>query len=673
MKIKKNKVISIIIMMFVVVISLIGLAFASTILTQAPIGSTQTTGVPTLASTVNNTNVINITNYVYINTTNYVTTYVNTTNNLTNFVNNTNLIFVNNTIYNNFTNNITNSVNYTNVVTFFSYQNFTVENNITVNVNVTSDILNNITNIILNTISNNITILNDIINNVTNTVNTNVLYNVTNEITNNNNITNAIIINVTDIIYNTLYNNITNDIVNNVSNTIYSYFYANFTNEIFFNLTEFITNNIANNNNITNIISINVTNNLVNNINITNSIINNVSTTVLNSIYSNVTVNNSVNISFNSYYDVTDVYNITNNISNTLNIIGNNNNLGEIFNNTIINSPIQHVISDEDNLLMYNHNNHSTFYIDDTNNMVGVNILNGSESHAQAFVVSTEINVMNGTITSISYDAIFNVTTINVNTVLPEYFVDAGNIYINGTKYYVFNRLNDTSFSINGNRSINTSSWSYQQAPYIDVNGAPNTERGYTISSDGVWQWAWYVPDWSNNTVWCLQNRNAWFNNNTNAFCIDSNGNMNIYGKLLANSYYGELYNVSQQSFTMTTQNVWYNITSFDIGSNSGFESINNYKLNCTQNGLYFVTYSINAEVNNNDNINYRIIINNTVEQKGDTIQRYANGLPNNIVGQFLHRFTEGEIVYLQLQDITRNGATITFYNKNLIMTRVGN
>jgi hypothetical protein len=210
-------------------------------------------------------------------------------------------------------------------------------------------------------------------------------------------------------------------------------------------------------------------------------------------------------------------------------------------NNTLENSPISHIITDADNLLMYN----GTLYIDDTNAMVGVNIVPGTESYAGAFTVQSPIRQGHGEIQSAGdYDLISNSTLVDCNETLPESFVDAGSLYVNDTTYYIYSIENETAFRVLGNwsSSYSSSNWSWRQAPYIDIDGPADSERGYTISSDGTWQWAMYTPDYSNNSQFCVQNRNAWFNGNYNAYCIDSTGDMRVYGNLKATSITVPLY-----------------------------------------------------------------------------------------------------------------------------------
>ena len=71
----------------------------------------------------------------------------------------------------------------------------------------------------------------------------------------------------------------------------------------------------------------------------------------------------------------------------------------------------------------------------------------------------------------------------------PASFVQGSTIYINNTAYLVFSIINSTHLRIFGNLSFSSNNWSWQQAPFIDVNGPESTARGYSWSQDGQWQW----------------------------------------------------------------------------------------------------------------------------------------------------------------------------------------
>jgi hypothetical protein len=157
------------------------------------------------------------------------------------------------------------------------------------------------------------------------------------------------------------------------------------------------------------------------------------------------------------------------------------------------------------------------------------------------------------------------------------------------------------------------------------------------------------------------------------SFSVAPNGDTVIGGTLLANGFYGEGYNSTNLALTMTTQSVWYNITGFFSGEMSGWNLSNSFIFTCTQAGLYDVYYSFNGAVNNNDIVQYRFLVNNVLESKGDITMRYSNAQSEVVNVRFLRRFAVGDVVYIQVMDTSRNGAINTFDNRNVMMIRIGN
>lgn len=156
-------------------------------------------------------------------------------------------------------------------------------------------------------------------------------------------------------------------------------------------------------------------------------------------------------------------------------------------------------------------------------------------------------------------------------------------------------------------------------------------------------------------------------------FTIAPNGNTEISGTLLANGFYAELYNTTTSTITLTTQSAWYNVSNMNTGELSGWITTQGYILNCTQSGLYQVTYSINGAANNNDVYNYRVLINNIVELKGDATMRYSSGQSDQVVSTFLKRFNTYDNIILQIRDTSRANGQFTYDNRNILLTRIGN
>jgi hypothetical protein len=194
-------------------------------------------------------------------------------------------------------------------------------------------------------------------------------------------------------------------------------------------------------------------------------------------------------------------------------------------NNTLENSPIVREITDEDFMTFYN----GTFYIDETNNVVAVNVVPGAESHSQAFQVNTFKKTGVGNLTTGAYNSSLNITLITSDTILFEDLTDASNLIIGSTHYYVWQLINETAFYISGNYTFTTTSWFYKQAPYIDINaGTNNIERGYSISTNGSWKWAWSIPINTNDSSLCFQQSDLYYQGTTDAFCIDTSSGKSL-------------------------------------------------------------------------------------------------------------------------------------------------
>ena len=206
--------------------------------------------------------------------------------------------------------------------------------------------------------------------------------------------------------------------------------------------------------------------------------------------------------------------------------------------NTLGDSPIQSLVTDEAYMTIYN----GTFYIDNTNKVAGVNIIPGEESHVQAFQVNTFNTTGVGTLTSISYNSTTNLTLVTNSQNLSEGITDATNIYVEANTYYIFQWINITSFYVSGNAIINTATWSWQQAPYIDINGPQDLERGLSISESGQWKWAMKTSGYTNSTDLCFQQSGLYYKGTTNAMCLDVTSGKSILKNNGAGAFIDYLY-----------------------------------------------------------------------------------------------------------------------------------
>lgn len=519
-----------------------------------------------------------------------------------------------------------------------------ISNNNYIVVNITNNITNNVTTLVTNNITNNFTSW------------LNQSYYITNNLTNN--ITNIVENNVTT------YINFTNNISNN--------YYAGWLT-IVNNITENITVNVTTINNITNPITVNITTNS------NETIIQQVNVTL-------VTENLTNNITINNYYNLTNSitpYLLTSNTSSDIDFNVTymfeslyynltTNYIPQYNGSSLIDSPIQRIITDEDTLLFYD----GDLYIDDTNGMVGVNIELGTESYNQAFQVNSKLIDGTGTISSTGvYDSVLNYTVFTTTNPIPEPLSDATTIRFGGNTYFVFNTINSNTLGIQGNHSvaITSSNWTWKQSPYIDVNGGEDEERGYTISQDGEWKWALLSPRNENSSQFCIQSSDKYFTTgNLCQMSMDTNGNVNVGGTLLAQGFYGGIYNTSTGTTTMTLQTVWYNLTGFTSDTSNGI-IIGNSDMRVNQSGTYVISYYVSGSVNGADDISMRISVNNVSIAKSVSTIRYANGVSNVASWSMLYKFNVNDVITMQVSDLSSNNKIFTSNNKNIIMYRIGN
>lgn len=556
-----------------------------------------------------------------------------------------------------------------------SYSNYTItaptfdtivnnSNYIIINItnNVTTFVTNNLTNNITNTIENNITTYINFTNNITNDVTTYV--NVTNNITNNfsNNFYSGWI---------TIENNVTNNITQYINTTQLV--------EVTYNLTNNITNIINNTNYINNLINITLTNNITDNSTINFNVFNITNNNTFNySYYFNVpyslspyilTFENSSNISFNESYLFSSLYN-----NNFYNGTLTTNYLIKFNGTNFIDSPIKSYTSDENVLIIYD----NLLRLDNTHHNIGINVQEGFENHEQALSVQTFLLNITGSIVSTGqYNSVTNSTNFTSTISLGEDFIDGGSIYDNlgNYQYYIFEKYNDSSFSVRGNISNGTilTNWKYKQAPYIDISGGSEEERGISFSNNNDWKWAMFIEDNTNNDKFCIQSSEKYFTDKefNCQLEIDTVGNVNIGGSINSKGFYGELFNTTSTTRTLTTRYVWYNLTKFEIGEINGWYSSGTGDLICNKSGLYEVSYLISATLNANDEVDFILVNNGIAINKSLVKTRYVSGQYEASSINLLYRFEVGDILQLQASDQTSNGKTLTEDNRNIIVNRI--
>lgn len=171
---------------------------------------------------------------------------------------------------------------------------------------------------------------------------------------------------------------------------------------------------------------------------------------------------------------------------------------------------------------------HCTSNFGDT---VGVNSNCDVTYQDSTMVVSTNWLNAPGTISTIAYDDINNVTILSISGGIFPVKGIASSIYVTDTTeiYYIVEVPSTTDMRISGNHTFTNSTWKFKQAPYISVSGDSYEERGIEFATAGNWNWAIYIDHSSNNQKLCFQNSVF---PTTNLMCLSDNGDLDIYGTL---------------------------------------------------------------------------------------------------------------------------------------------
>jgi hypothetical protein len=138
-------------------------------------------------------------------------------------------------------------------------------------------------------------------------------------------------------------------------------------------------------------------------------------------------------------------------------------------------------------------------------------------------------------------------------------------------------------------------------------------------------------------------------------------------------AYYADIYNdTAGATTTMTTQNAWYNVTGFTLGENNGFTyNATTGKITANQSGLYQVSFFMTGSVNNNDQIEFQLLVNGTVDPKSFISHRQANGVLLTMGTVYFDRINTGDYYNLQIRDTQRNGAVYTYNNRVINFVRI--
>jgi hypothetical protein len=170
----------------------------------------------------------------------------------------------------------------------------------------------------------------------------------------------------------------------------------------------------------------------------------------------------------------------------------------------------------------------SLIWITDANyKIAGINELSGSAT----FQVGTVWRDKTGTISTSTYDPVDDQTLVLISGGGSTYGLDDGSLVnVSETLHYINEVINLTSFYIEGNYTFSGETWAAKQAPYVDVSGSTEEERGYSWSTDGDWKYSQFITHNTNDSELCMVSRT-----NLLGFlqCLKDNGNLYQQGNMI--------------------------------------------------------------------------------------------------------------------------------------------
>ena len=158
-------------------------------------------------------------------------------------------------------------------------------------------------------------------------------------------------------------------------------------------------------------------------------------------------------------------------------------------------------------------------------------------------------------------------------------------------------------------------------------------------------------------------------------------GNANITGNITTNQYYAEMWfhneSASGNSTTISSQDVWYNITGFSQATDSG-QSLNGFsysghQLTCNIAGLYKADYSISFGGGLNDEYKTSVGVNSIPQNNTETHRKLGSGgdVGNTGSSGFISLSANDIVTLMILNDDAAANADVHSANLNLV--RVGN
>jgi hypothetical protein len=183
------------------------------------------------------------------------------------------------------------------------------------------------------------------------------------------------------------------------------------------------------------------------------------------------------------------------------------------------NSDYRIPVPDSGNILFFNDNTGETLF---------------SINHNGEFIWNVGTSVGKGILSAKSYDSENNRTLIEVigGNFTEAGIKDATTINVLGEVFYVDSIINDTALYGLGELTFSdASNWNYRINAYFDIAGIDTDERGYSISKNGLWQWAMYSPSSTkaNENNFCIASRNNSF---ADLMCAKQEGIIEYYSPI---------------------------------------------------------------------------------------------------------------------------------------------
>lgn len=280
------------------------------------------------------------------------------------------------------------------------------------------------------------------------------------------------------------------------------------------------------------------------------------------------------------------------------------------------------------------------------------------------YIIINITNNITNNVTQLLYINFTNNVTNNITNIV------VNNISQNITNFVMLNITNNITNNISmteyltNNITIYSNCTANFNLTYATTN---NITNNVTNNYTSIFNYTYYMTSIS---FYLLAGGNtSYINFNETKLNETINARINISD--IDAEYYGELYNSSSSTLTMTTQNVLYNITGFYSGESNGvILSNNNMRVN--KSGLYIISYSVSGSLVVNNDLEFAILINGVKQNKSSVINHYQTTY--SVVNMlYMQRLNVNDTVVLSVLNLDSSGRVITFTNRNIIIYKVSN